>query len=229
MRGDWNEKGKKRRRWKPKLFRTEWKASTWTLTVKVAMQGSKKNFRRQSDAPGEEGEVIKSPKRKIIGVESEETQDYVREANDMDQEEGEEISFETSAICVPQKPSFRGDNQCSEQTFSFWQLASVVIKEGDESYTTNSCQKSYHECLKAKGDEPLTKWQWHEFVEKKGAPWKTLENVGKRTIRTRHVGISVPRTSKIKTVSRGGRRRKASRKTGSVALGIASQRVFGAS
>ena len=33
--GDWNQKGKQRR-WKPKLFRTGWKASTWTQMVKVA-------------------------------------------------------------------------------------------------------------------------------------------------------------------------------------------------
>ena len=79
----------------------------------------KKN-RRQSDALGEECEEIKSPKRKIIRVESEETQDYVREANDMDQEEGEETSFVPSAISVSQKPLFRCDNQCSENTLSFW-------------------------------------------------------------------------------------------------------------
>ena len=29
---------------------------------------------------------------------------------------------------------FRCDNQCSDKTLSFWQLASVVIKEGEESY-----------------------------------------------------------------------------------------------
>ena len=91
-----------------------------------------KGSRRQSEAPGEECEEIKSPKRKTSRVESEETQDYVREANDMDQEEGEEISFVPSAISVPQKPLFRCDNQCSEKTLSFWQLALVVIKEGEE-------------------------------------------------------------------------------------------------
>ena len=95
------------------------------------------NSRRQTEAQGEEGGVIKSPKRKIIQVESEETQDYVREANYMDQEEGEVLSFVPSASSVPQKPLFRCDNQCSEKTLSFWQLASVVIKEGEESYTTN--------------------------------------------------------------------------------------------
>ena len=29
------------RRWKPKMFRTGWKASTWTLLVKVTMSGGK--------------------------------------------------------------------------------------------------------------------------------------------------------------------------------------------
>ena len=76
-----------------------------------------------------------------------------------------------SAISVPRKPLFRCDNQCSEMTLSFWQLASVVIKEGEESYTTTLCQKCYNESLKATGEKPLTNWQWHEFVEK-GQPWK---------------------------------------------------------
>ena len=35
---------------------------------------------RKKKVPSEEGEEIKSPKRKVIGVESEEAQDYVREA-----------------------------------------------------------------------------------------------------------------------------------------------------
>ena len=88
----------------------------------------------------------------------------------MDQEEGQEIS----AISVPQKPSFRCDNQCIEKTLSFWQLASVVKQEGEESYTTEICEKCDSDSLKAKGDEPLTRWQWHELVAK-GASWKTLE------------------------------------------------------
>ena len=55
------------------------------------------------------------------------------------------------AASVPQKPLFRCDNRCSEKTLSFWQLTSVVIKEGEESYTTNLCQKyCYNESLKTK-------------------------------------------------------------------------------
>ena len=96
-----------------------------------------KSSRRESEAPGEEGAEVKSPKRKVIRVESEETQDYVREAMDLSQEKAEEISFVQSVIIVPQKPLFRFDNKCSAKTLSFWQLASVVTKEGDESYTTN--------------------------------------------------------------------------------------------
>ena len=60
---------------------------------------------------------LKSQKRKIIRVESEETQDNVR---------AEGLSFVPSAISVPRKPTFRCDNPCSEQLLSFWQLASVV-------------------------------------------------------------------------------------------------------
>ena len=42
---------------------------------------------------GDEGEEIRSPKRKRIRVESEETQNYVREAKSTDQEEAEGLSF----------------------------------------------------------------------------------------------------------------------------------------
>ena len=86
----------------------------------------------------------KSPKRKVMRVESEETQ-----AKDLNQEESEEISFVPSAISVPQKPLFRCDNQCSEKTLSFWQFASVVIKEGEDSYTPNLCQQCFHDSLVA--------------------------------------------------------------------------------
>ena len=87
----------------------------------------------------------------------------MREATDLNQEESEEISFVPSAISVPQNPLLRFDNRCSEKTLSFWQFASVVMKEGEESNTTNLCQHCYNEPLVARKDTPLTKWQWHEF------------------------------------------------------------------
>ena len=51
-----------------------------------------------------------------------------------------------------EEPLFRCDNQCSEKTLSFWQLASVVMQEGEESYTTNLCQKCDNDSLMAKGE-----------------------------------------------------------------------------
>ena len=54
-----------------------------------------KSSRRESEASGEEGDEVKSPKRKVIRVESEETPDYVREANDMNQQESEKNKFRT--------------------------------------------------------------------------------------------------------------------------------------
>ena len=70
-------------------------------------RGKVKNHRSQSGVSGEEGEEIKSPKRKVIRVEFEETQDYVSEAKNTDQEEVEELSFAPSAISVQQKMTFR--------------------------------------------------------------------------------------------------------------------------
>ena len=78
-----------------------------TLMVKVTMSGRQvNNSRRDSEVPGEDGEEIESPRRTVIRVESEETHDSVREANDLNQQEAEELSFVPSAISVPQKPFF---------------------------------------------------------------------------------------------------------------------------
>ena len=74
----------------------------------------------------------------------------MREAKDTGQEEAEGLSFLPRAISAPRKPMYLSDNQCSEKTLSFWQLASVVIQEGEEPYTTNLCQKCCNDSLKAK-------------------------------------------------------------------------------
>ena len=50
-------------------------------------------------APWDEGAEVHSPKRKVIRVESEATQDFLRESVDLSPEEAEEISF------VPQRPT----------------------------------------------------------------------------------------------------------------------------
>ena len=112
--------------------------------------------RRGREIPIGEGEEIKSPRRKVIRVESEETQDYVREAKSTEYEEEEERTFVPSAVSVPLKPLFRCDNQCSEKTLSYWQLASVVVNEGDEACSTNLCQKCFNKHLQAKGEKPLS-------------------------------------------------------------------------
>ena len=84
----------------------------------------------EREAPGEEDEEIKSTKRKVIRVESEATQECVRESLDPSREEAEEKSFVPSAISIPPKPMFRCDNRCSEKALRFWQFASVVTEQG---------------------------------------------------------------------------------------------------
>ena len=69
------------------------------------------------------------------------------------------------------------DNRCSEKALSFWQFASVVVEEGEESYTANLCQQCCNKNLMAKGQAPLTKWLWYAVVEKmahRGRLWRTL-------------------------------------------------------
>ena len=53
-----------------------------------------------------EDEEIGSPKRKVIRVESEGTQDCVREAKSTEYEEEEKRTFVPSAVSVPLKPPF---------------------------------------------------------------------------------------------------------------------------
>ena len=52
---------------------------------------------------------LKSQKRKVIRVESEEMQDYVRESLDLSWEEAEDTTFVPCAISIPQRPMFSCD------------------------------------------------------------------------------------------------------------------------
>ena len=61
---------------------------------------------------------IRSPTWKVIRVESEETQDYVREEKMTEFEEEKQRTFIPSAVGVPLKPLCRCDKQCSEKTLS---------------------------------------------------------------------------------------------------------------
>ena len=74
--------------------------------VKATMSGLKQKVLEEKQKRQEKRvRRVKSPKRKVIRVESEETQDHVREAMDLSQEEAEEISFVPSEVIVPPKPS----------------------------------------------------------------------------------------------------------------------------
>ena len=88
-----------------------------------------------------EGEEIRSLKRKVIRVESEETQDYVREGKSTEFEEEEERTFIPSAVSVPLNLLFRCDKQCSDKTLSNWQLASVVCPRSVSTNTNKQKEK----------------------------------------------------------------------------------------
>ena len=53
---------------------------------------------------------------------------------------------------------------------SFWQLASVVIEDGEESYTANLCQRCYNKKLPAKGG--ARSWRRRLIVEGCGECWR---------------------------------------------------------
>ena len=70
---------------------------------------------------------------------------------------------------------FRCDSQCNERTLSLWQVASVVVNEGDEAYTTNLCQVCFNKHVEA-------------GCGKEGVSGKNVENDGIRTIPAWDVG-----------------------------------------
>ena len=101
----------------------------------------------------------------------------MREEKSSEFEEEKERTFTPSAVSVPLKPLFRCGKQRSEKKPSYWQLASVVLDEGGEAYTTNLRQKCSNKHLQAKGEEPLSNVQWRQVVEKKayrGRMWKMM-------------------------------------------------------
>ena len=110
----------------------------------------------------------------MIRVESEVTQDYVRESLNLSRDEADDKCFVSSAISIPQRPMFRCDNRCSDKAFRFWQFASVVVEDGKESHTAN-----YNESLTAKGLALLKNWQWKAVVEKKAHRGRLRRMLGK--------------------------------------------------
>ena len=82
------------------------------ITRKERESQSKMEEKADGKAPSQAGAEIQSPKRKVIRVESEETQDHVKESLNLSQDEAEEIGFVPSAISIPQRPMFWCDNRC---------------------------------------------------------------------------------------------------------------------
>ena len=87
----------------------------------------------------------RSPKRKVIRVESEETQDHVCETLALNQEEAEEMGFLLSALGEPRGPIHWCDSRCSEKAVRYWQSASVVVEEGGEAHTIKLRQQCCNE------------------------------------------------------------------------------------
>ena len=89
---------------------------------------------------------------------------------------------------------FRCDNQRSEKTLSFWQLALVVIQEGEEPYIHDQYMpemlQEFSEGRRRKNTDNLAV---ETVRQAKGAPWKALEDDGKSSIRARNVRILLPR------------------------------------
>ena len=106
---------------------------------------------------------VQGPKRRVIRVESEETQDHVSERlahEELSQEEAEEIGFVSSALSESQGATHWCDNRCSEKAPRYMQIASMVTEEGGEARTINLCKRCYNESLVQQGKQPLNSEEW---------------------------------------------------------------------
>ena len=121
---------------------------------------------------------VQGLKRRVIRVESEETQDSVRERiahEENSQEEADVIGFVPSALREPRGVYCWRDNRCGDKALRYMQIASVVIEEGGEARTINLCQRCYNEKLVQQGKQSLKSKEWREIVERKAV---SARNVG---------------------------------------------------
>ena len=93
-------------------------------------------------------------------------------------------------MSVPLKPLFRCDNQSSEK--SCWQLASVVLDEGEEAYTTNLCQKCFNEALAGRRRRTTDKCAVETGGGKEGVPGKNVD------VRKNHICVGCGNISPVK-------------------------------
>ena len=131
------------------------------------------------EVPQEEGAEIQSSKRKVIRVESEETQDNVCETLAISQEEAEDTGFVSSALGEPRGPFYWCDNRCIEKAVRYWQIASMVVEEGGEAHTINLCQQCFNDQLVQQGKPRLELWLCRGVVENKahrGRIWNVMGN-----------------------------------------------------
>ena len=100
-------------------------------------------------------------------MDSEETQDFVRETLAMSQEEAEErlalgqvlqVSLEESITCAT--------TVAVVKPLRFLQNASMVIEEGCEARTINLCHRCFNEKLVQQGKQSLKSKEWREVVER---------------------------------------------------------------
>ena len=105
----------------------------------------------------------------MFRVESEETQDYVRETLAVSQEEADGMGIVPSA-------TYWCDNRCSEKAIRYWQMTSMIEEDG-EARAINLCKLRYNVKLVQQGKKSLKLWEWKEVVEKKAHPnllWKVF-------------------------------------------------------
>ena len=125
-------------------------------------------------------EVQRPQKRRVMRVESEETQDQVREMlahEELSREQADEIGFVQSASSEPRGTMYWCGNRCSDTALRYMQIASMVIEEGGEARTINLCKRCCNERLFQQGKQSVKSKEWREVVERKAHRGRFMEDL----------------------------------------------------
>ena len=181
------------------------------VRAKVARKEREKQTRMENKVNGkasrEEGPEVQSPKRKVIRLESEETQDYARESLNLSQEEAEERSFVPRAFSIPLRPMFWCDNRCSDRAFTFWQFASVVVDDGEGGPHDQFVSAVLQRKIDGTGPGAVEVLEVEASGGTESESWQIVENVGNGPVSYKECGSTLLKERQRKTFLRMLRRK----------------------
>ena len=77
------------------------------------------------------------------------------------------MDFVPSAVSDPRWALHMCDKKCRETGFKFYELAAIVVEEGDTPHTINLRRKCYEKARLEQGETQVNGAQWKELIKQK--------------------------------------------------------------